>query len=71
MANENFRTAGEKQPDIVDRFFLNQGHVLSEWFSTEIHGLLKGTCKAVEEHNQPCTTRGWLNAALDTKFFEE
>jgi hypothetical protein len=58
-------------PDIIGGFFHNQQSVLSEWLSSEIQNVLKGTCKAVKERNQPCTTRGWFNAVVDEPFFNE
>jgi len=60
-----------KDLGLVNGFLDHQQNVLSDWFASEIHDVLKGTCKAVKDHNQPCTTRGWFNAVLDTKFFEE
>lgn len=55
----------------VNAFIDKEAAVLSSWFSEELHSTMKGVCKSVQERKQPCTTRGWFNAVVDTPFFDE
>jgi len=39
-------------------FVDKEATLLSSWFGDELHRIMHGVCKSVEEHQQPCTTRG-------------
>lgn len=52
---------------VVDRAFEKAGN----WMADEVQGVLRSSCEAVKQHNQPCTTRGWINAVLDSSFYED
>ncbi|HEY9760254.1 MAG TPA: hypothetical protein V6C97_34170 [Oculatellaceae cyanobacterium] len=65
--SEMERQLKASRDDVVGRAFEKAGN----WMADEIQGILRSSCEAVKQHNQPCTTRGWMNAVLDASFYED